>query len=57
MSAPKMTLRKWLDTYDRAPEEGPDRVIAECACEENGYNPEGTCQGWVLTYARRRVPA
>lgn len=52
----KISLDQWLTKYGRRPNEDETRVIAACTCEESGYNPEGTCEGWVLTYADSVYP-
>lgn len=54
--ARKLTLAEWLDLYGRHRDEDEGHVIAECTCEEVGYNPTGTCHGWVLTMASAVYP-
>lgn len=52
----KLALPEWLDRYGRRRDEDEGHVIAECTCEEAGYNPPGTCEGWVLTMADAVYP-
>ena len=44
----RLTFPMWLKIYGRT--EDDRRVFAACECEETGYNPPGSCEGWVLTW-------